>query len=189
MPCLLTKLNVLPAVGGVHRSAARVTRGHLLESLVTSHAGKMGLGGLLYPLRLAVLKFHWTEPAWTSPFNYGADGKYTDGSFTCADCGITLFDGKAKFDSGSGWPSFWRTHADGAVAYSHADVFGRVECHCAKCGGHLGHVFDDGPPLYTTKAAGEILPATDFAASAGGLPRYCINGLAIRYRQSSSEDT
>lgn len=140
--------------------------------------------GVLDPLRLLVLKFHWTEPAWTSIFNYG---EYRDGTFTCAGCGSTLFKGAHKFESGSGWPSFWRTAEGGAVAYSKPDSMGRTECHCNKCDGHLGHVFDDGPSTYTTKPPGEPLPSTDFPATVGNLPRYCINGLALRYRSVERE--
>ena len=90
----------------------------------------MGLG-LLNPLRFAVLRLSFTEPAWTSSFNYGEH----DGAFVCASCDTKLFDSSAKFDSGSGWPSFWRTSADGVVAYNKPDLLGRTECHCAKCNG------------------------------------------------------
>lgn len=141
----------------------------------------MGLG-LLNPLRLAVLKLHWTEPAWTSPFNYGSEDKYKGGTFACASCGSALFKGAHKFESGSGWPSFWRTAEEGAVEYNKPDFMGRIECHCAKCRGHLGHVFDDGPITYTTKRPSDPLPSTDFTATVGNLPRYCINGLAMRYQ-------
>ena len=113
----------------------------------------------LNPFRFAVLRLSFTEPAWSSPLNYG---ERSDGSFACAGCGSTLFDGRAKFDSGTGWPSFWRTAVDGCVKYNKPDWLGRVECHCGKCGGHLGHVFDDGP-----KPTGK---------------RYCMNGVAMTFR-------
>ena len=144
----------------------------------------MGIGGLINPLRLAVLRLGFTEPAWTSPLNYGEK----DGTFMCAGCGSTLFDSKGKFDSGSGWPSFWRTDAAGAVEYKKPDFMGRVECHCAKCGGHLGHVFPDGHLCGAIKPPGAIAPATDFVCPGGGLPRYCINGLALRYRARTDPD-
>ena len=131
------------------------------------------------PLRLAVLRLGFTEPAWTSPLNYGE----RDGQFTCASCKTPLFDSRAKYDSGSGWPSFWRTVNDGAVGLSKPDFLGRVECHCAKCDGHLGHVFPDGPIRYGLVPPGDTLPSTDFKCRDGAsLPRYCINGLALRYR-------
>ena len=139
--------------------------------------------GLLNPFRLAVLKLHWTEPAWTSPLNYGDK---SGGKFVCALCGSALFDGSHKFESGSGWPSFWRTANDGCVELTPAskDFLGRTECHCAKCNGHLGHVFPDGPIKYGLVGPGESLPESDYKCTdATSLPRYCVNGLALRYKK------
>lgn len=84
------------------------------------------------PLRLAVLRLGVTEPRGTSPYNYGAD-KYKEGVFACGYCGAELFDGAAKYESGSGWPSFWRSVTDGAVKYRR-ELDGRLECLCGKCG-------------------------------------------------------
>lgn len=92
------------------------------------------------PFRLAVLKLGITEPAWTSPLNYNNEA----GSYRCANCASVLFESDGKYDSGSGWPSFWRTSAIGRVALK-KEWDGRVECTCKSCGGHLGHVFGDGP--------------------------------------------
>ncbi|MFM1879744.1 MAG: hypothetical protein RLZZ241_2610 [Bacteroidota bacterium] len=85
------------------------------------------------------------------------------GTFVCAGCGTPLFDSKNKYESGSGWPSFDR-EKKGNVAYSIDHSFGmrRVEEHCAVCGGHLGHVFEDGPRQTTGK-------------------RHCINGAALKF--------
>ena len=85
------------------------------------------------------------------------------GKFTCAGCGTTLFEGKRKFESGTGWPSFDEPVA-GSVETSVDDSLGmeRNEVHCATCGSHLGHVFDDGPP-----------PTHQ---------RYCINGVAMNFK-------
>jgi len=80
------------------------------------------------PLRLLVLRLGLTEPTMTSPFNYG---KY-DGEFTCAYCGHVLFDSSSKYDSGSGWPSFWRTAQEGSLKYKR-ELDGRLECQCSKC--------------------------------------------------------
>ena len=80
------------------------------------------------PFRLMVLRLGVTEPRAISPFNYG---KY-DGLFTCAYCGNILFDSNAKFSSGSGWPSFWRTHSEDSVKYKR-ELDGRLECQCARC--------------------------------------------------------
>ncbi|MFT3816837.1 MAG: peptide-methionine (R)-S-oxide reductase MsrB [Rubrivivax sp.] len=112
----------------------------------------------LTPQQYAVLRMEGTEPAGTSPLNH----EHRAGSFACAGCALPLFSSKTKFDSGTGWPSFWAP-LDKAVA-THSDRrYGmlRTEVHCRRCGGHLGHVFDDGP-------------------RPTGL-RYCINGLALAF--------
>lgn len=113
---------------------------------------------LLTPEQFHVLRQHGTERAGTSPLNR----EHRPGTFHCAGCGAALFSSAAKFDSGTGWPSFWQP-LDGAVDTSIDRSFFmvRTEVHCRRCGGHLGHVFEDGPP-----------PT--------GL-RYCINGVALRF--------
>ena len=131
------------------------------------------------PLRLAVLRLGLTEPAMTSPLNYGT----YNGIFTCAYCGVALFDSTAKYDSGTGWPSFWRTAVPEAVAYQR-DLTG-LECHCAHCDSHLGHVFLDGPrpstvPFDLLRDSPESDPRG--AREDAPLPRYCINGAALNYR-------
>ena len=111
-----------------------------------------------------VLREHGTEPPGTSPLN----SEHRDGTFRCAACGQALFSSATKFESGTGWPSFF-TPLDGAVATSVDDSFfaRRTEVHCANCGGHLGHVFPDGP-------------------APTGL-RYCMNGVAMNFEPQNDE--
>jgi peptide-methionine (R)-S-oxide reductase len=113
----------------------------------------------LSPEAYRVLRKHGTEPAGTSPFNR----EKREGVFYCAGCNQPLFDSKAKFESGSGWPSFYRPK-EGAVDTStdRSFLMTRTEVHCARCGGHLGHVFPDGP------------------APTG--QRYCMNGVALSFK-------
>lgn len=104
-----------------------------------------------------ILREHGTERAFTSPLN----AEKRRGNFLCAGCSQKLFSAHEKFDSGSGWPSFWQPASPEAVGTStdYNIGYARTEVHCARCGGHLGHVFDDGP------------------APTG--KRYCINGAAM----------
>ncbi|MDE2304166.1 MAG: peptide-methionine (R)-S-oxide reductase MsrB, partial [Gammaproteobacteria bacterium] len=96
----------------------------------------------LAPDTYRVMRCHGTERAGTSPLN----AEYRDGLYHCAGCGAPLFESDTKFDSGTGWPSFYAT-LPGAVATTTDRSLGmvRTEVHCARCGGHLGHVFPDGP--------------------------------------------
>ena len=106
-----------------------------------------------------VLRKHATEPAFSSPLNK----EHRKGTFNCAGCDLPLFSSATKFDSGTGWPSFWAP-LDNAVGTTIDRSLGevRTEVHCRRCGGHIGHVFNDGPP-----------PT--------GL-RYCMNGVAMVFR-------
>ena len=117
----------------------------------------------LTPTAYAVLRQHGTERAFTSPLN----GEKRPGTFACAGCGQELFSSSDKYESGSGWPSFVRP-LPGAVGTDTDATHGmvRTEVHCARCGGHLGHVFDDGP-----RPTGE---------------RFCMNGVALDFRPEST---
>jgi peptide-methionine (R)-S-oxide reductase len=97
---------------------------------------------LLTPVQYAILRQSETERPFASPLLHEARG----GNFACAGCDLDLFSASTKFDSGTGWPSFWAP-LDNAVATGSDSTFGmlRTAVHCRRCGGHLGHVFDDGP--------------------------------------------
>ena len=112
----------------------------------------------LTPEQYRVLRQHGTERAGSSPLNK----EHRAGTFVCAGCAQPLFSSETKFESGTGWPSFWAP-IEGAVGTSEDRSFfmTRTEVHCSRCGGHLGHVFEDGPP-----------PT--------GL-RYCMNGAALTF--------
>lgn len=113
----------------------------------------------LSPAAFDVLRGEGTERAFTSPLN---DEKRS-GTFHCAGCDLPVYSAAAKFDSGTGWPSFWEAVSGAVGTKDDPGLFGsRTEVHCARCGGHLGHVFDDGP------------------APTG--KRHCINGVALVFR-------
>ena len=113
---------------------------------------------LLGPQRYAVLRQAATERAFTSPLNK----EHRKGTFVCAGCSLPVFSSATKFDSGTGWPSFWRPLPRAVVTKTDRSfMMDRTEVLCARCGGHLGHVFDDGP-------------------KPTGL-RYCMNGLALKF--------
>jgi len=97
----------------------------------------------LTPAEFRVLREQGTEPAFSGRFH----DHHARGTYRCAGCGAPLFHSAQKFESGTGWPSFWRPIEEGRVARESDTSAGmeRTEVHCARCGGHLGHVFDDGP--------------------------------------------
>lgn len=112
----------------------------------------------LTPARFATLRREATDPPFRSPFL----NEHRPGLFSCAGCDLPNYSSKTKFDSGTGWPSFWRPLPNAVRTRTDATLgFERVEVHCRRCGGHLGHVFDDGPPP-TGK-------------------RYCMNGTALKF--------
>jgi peptide-methionine (R)-S-oxide reductase len=116
----------------------------------------------LTPEQYRVLREKGTERAFTGAYvNAKEPGKYL-----CAGCGAELFSSETKYDSGSGWPSFWAPISESNVATEEDRSLGmrRVEVHCAKCGGHLGHIFDDGP-------------------NPTGM-RYCINSASLRHEKA-----
>ena len=118
----------------------------------------------LTPEQFHVLREHGTERAGTSPLNH----EKRSGVFCCAGCGQPLFSSDTKFESGTGWPSFWAP-LDGAVATAVDRSFfmTRTEVQCSRCAGHLGHVFPDGPPPTSL--------------------RYCMNGVAMEFRRGEPD--
>lgn len=112
----------------------------------------------LTPEQFQVLRKHGTERRHTSPL----DKEYDNGTYVCAGCGTPLFSSDTKFNSGTGWPSFFAPLEQAIGTTTDRSLFmTRTEVHCHRCGGHLGHVFDDGPPP-TGK-------------------RYCMNGVAMKF--------
>ena len=120
----------------------------------------------LTPQQYEILRKEGTERPWTSPLLK----EHRKGVFACAGCDLALFASETKFESGTGWPSFFRP-LDNAVATTEDRTFGmtRTEVHCRRCGGHLGHVFDDGP-------------------KPTGL-RYCMDGFALVFHPASPSAT
>ena len=117
----------------------------------------------LSPDAFRVLRKHGTERAGTSPL----DKEKRQGIFECAACGQPLFASEAKFDSGTGWPSFFKPLEGSVGTQEDRGLFmRRTEVHCSRCGGHLGHVFPDGP-----EPTGQ---------------RYCMNGVAMTFEEKAS---
>jgi peptide-methionine (R)-S-oxide reductase len=114
---------------------------------------------LLSPEQFYVLREQGTERAWSSPLEH----EKRKGTFQCAGCDLPLYSSDTKFDSGTGWPSFWKPLPNAIGTSVDTSWFSvRTEVHCRRCGGHLGHVFNDGP-------------------APTGL-RYCMNGIAMTFK-------
>ena len=148
----------LLGAAGLGLAALAVTRGTAAQGrfpyTLTDAEWRQRLG----PERYRVLRQSVTERAGTSPLN----NEHRRGRFVCAGCANPLFASTTKFDSGTGWPSFFQALPGGTAERGLKNMFFGTEIACARCGGHLGHVFNDGP-------------------KPTGL-RYCMNGLALRFQ-------
>ena len=138
-------------------------RGHSPRKLFPVALSEEVWRGKLSPAQYRVLREHGTERAGSSPL----DKQYDPGIYHCAGCGQPMFSSDTKFNSRTGWPSFWAP-LDGAVeTETDRSLFmTRTEVHCSRCGGHLGHVFDDGP-----EPTGQ---------------RYCMNGVSLDFHPAES---
>jgi peptide-methionine (R)-S-oxide reductase len=152
-PTLLAGLCALAAGLGIRSGPAAAASEHFEVTMSDAEWRKR-----LSPEAYEVLREHGTEYAGSSPL----DHEKRPGIYACAGCEQHLFDAKTKFDSGTGWPSFYQPLPE-AVGTSNDNsmLMARTEVHCSRCGGHLGHVFDDGP-------------------APTGL-RYCMNGVALNF--------
>lgn len=165
---MLTRRNVFLAGAGAFALFGAVRISGLLSASKAAETFEIAHSDaewrtLLTRDQYAVLRQQGTEAPYSSPL----DHEKRPGTFACAGCDLPLFSSKTKFDSRTGWPSFWQP-LDEAIGTSEDRLFGmvRTEVHCRRCGGHLGHVFNDGPP-----------PT--------GL-RYCMNGVAMTFKPATA---
>jgi peptide-methionine (R)-S-oxide reductase len=118
---------------------------------------------VLTPEQYAVLREHGTERPGSSPLN----AEKRAGTFACAGCDLPVFSSRTKYESGTGWPSFYEPLPDAVqTSQDRSFLMTRTEVHCRRCGGHLGHVFDDGPPPTHL--------------------RYCMNGVAMKFAPNAA---
>lgn len=158
---MMTRRNLL-ASSAIGLIAGRITASPAAETFAVTHSD-VEWRKLLTPVQYAVLRESATERPFTSPLL----NEHRRGTFACAGCELGLFSSDMKFESGTGWPSFWAP-LDKAVGTTQDTNFGviRSAVHCVRCGGHLGHVFDDGP-------------------KPTGL-RYCMNGVALTFKPDTA---
>ncbi|HEV2739774.1 MAG TPA: peptide-methionine (R)-S-oxide reductase MsrB [Candidatus Elarobacter sp.] len=153
----MKRSTVLTGIAGLLLAAPAAARAAAAGAVVTHTDAEWRK--LLLPESYDVLRHEGTERAFSSPL----DDEKRAGTYSCLGCDLALFSSKTKFDSGTGWPSFYAPLPNAVATRSDSSMFmARTEVHCTRCAGHLGHVFDDGP-------------------KPTGL-RYCMNGVALRFR-------
>lgn len=147
---LLGTAAIVPAV---------ITRGQAAEGPFEITLSEAEWRARLTPAQFKVLRQEGTERPFTSPLN----DESREGTFHCAGCDLALYPSRTKYDSGTGWPSFWAPLEDAVATKPDRKLLMlRTEVHCSRCGGHLGHVFDDGP-----QPTGK---------------RHCINGVSLTFK-------
>lgn len=142
-----------------------ITSRHRFHAVAKNAKNPEELKGRLTPEQYEVCVNHGTEPPFSGKYAYSSP----DGTYRCVCCGEGLFSSEAKFDSGSGWPSFWKPVDEDSIEYISDTSYGmlRVEVNCGSCGAHLGHVFDDGPK-----------PTNQ---------RYCINSVSLEHDEAGQQ--
>ena len=150
---------VVASAGALGLGGARwAGRGHAAESFEVTRS-EAEWKAMLTDLEYHVMREEGTERAFTSPL----DKLYDPGLYHCKGCDLALYSSEHKYDSGTGWPSFWKALPDAIGTKEDNTLFTtRTECHCRRCGSHLGHIFDDGP-----QPTGK---------------RHCINGVSLTFK-------
>ena len=151
--------SLLAALFGGRRPALASSDAGQFEVMKTEAEWK----AILTKEQFAILREHDTEKPFTSALN----NEKRKGNFHCAGCDLAVYSSEAKYDSGTGWPSFWQSLPDAIGTQEDNTLFmTRTECHCRRCGGHFGHIFDDGP-----QPTGK---------------RHCLNGFALSFKPAEA---
>ena len=156
----MNRRNFITTVLGAGAGLSFVQRAGASEGAFEVTRSKAEWKAMLSDMEYRVMREEGTEPAFSSPL----DKQYDPGVYHCRGCDQALYSSEHKYDSGTGWPSFWKAIDDTAIGTKRdwKLVIPRTECHCSRCGSHLGHIFDDGP-----QPTGK---------------RHCINGVSLTFK-------